>query len=212
MHHGRLSADRTRRRVDEVASALSVTSRAQSTNASPKTPSSACTGHRRGFHFRSLGLEVASVTGSCSHPTGTGLGAILFGPAAMAPIGSASSCFFRRCCSLTAGTRSAPTRLLDGHRRAVRCRRCSVWRASQVLVYALGVLHRRQRRRPVNLRHHDHNWPGLSPTRPAVSPDRSSSSPGSSPSPRSRWRSRRAPDRGHLQCVPALPARASCRT
>ena len=27
------------------------------------------------------------MTGSCSHPTGTGLGALLFGPAAMAPIG-----------------------------------------------------------------------------------------------------------------------------
>jgi len=32
-------------------------------------------------------LKMPSVTGSCSHPTGTGLGAILFGPAAMAPIG-----------------------------------------------------------------------------------------------------------------------------
>jgi cobalt/nickel transport system permease protein len=32
-------------------------------------------------------LKLPSVTGSCSHPTGTGLGAILFGPAAMAPIG-----------------------------------------------------------------------------------------------------------------------------
>jgi cobalt/nickel transport system permease protein len=33
-------------------------------------------------------LKLPSVTGSCSHPTGTGLGAILFGPAAMAPIGA----------------------------------------------------------------------------------------------------------------------------
>ncbi len=32
-------------------------------------------------------LKMPSVTGSCSHPTGTGMGAILFGPAAMAPIG-----------------------------------------------------------------------------------------------------------------------------
>jgi cobalt/nickel transport system permease protein len=33
-------------------------------------------------------LKLPSVTGSCSHPTGTGLGALLFGPAAMAPIGA----------------------------------------------------------------------------------------------------------------------------
>lgn len=33
-------------------------------------------------------LKLPSVTGSCSHPTGTGLGAILFGPAAMVPIGA----------------------------------------------------------------------------------------------------------------------------
>ena len=33
-------------------------------------------------------LKLPSVTGSCSHPTGTGLGALMFGPAAMAPIGA----------------------------------------------------------------------------------------------------------------------------
>lgn len=39
------------------------------------------------FTFVLSALKLPSVTGSCSHPTGTGLGAILFGPTAMAPIG-----------------------------------------------------------------------------------------------------------------------------
>ena len=39
------------------------------------------------FTFVLSALKMPSVTGSCSHPTGTGMGAILFGPAAMAPIG-----------------------------------------------------------------------------------------------------------------------------
>ena len=39
------------------------------------------------FTFVLSALKLPSVTGSCSHPTGTGLGAMLFGPAAMAPIG-----------------------------------------------------------------------------------------------------------------------------
>lgn len=39
------------------------------------------------FTFVLSALKLPSVTGSCSHPTGTGLGAILFGPAAMVPIG-----------------------------------------------------------------------------------------------------------------------------
>jgi len=39
------------------------------------------------YTFVLSALKMPSVTGSCSHPTGTGLGAILFGPAAMAPIG-----------------------------------------------------------------------------------------------------------------------------
>lgn len=39
------------------------------------------------FSFVLSALKLPSVTGSCSHPTGTGLGALLFGPAAMAPIG-----------------------------------------------------------------------------------------------------------------------------
>ncbi|HWQ08034.1 MAG TPA: energy-coupling factor ABC transporter permease, partial [Holophaga sp.] len=39
------------------------------------------------FTFVLSALKLPSVTGSCSHPTGTGLGAILFGPLVMAPIG-----------------------------------------------------------------------------------------------------------------------------
>lgn len=39
------------------------------------------------FTFVLSALKVPSVTGSCSHPTGTGLGAVVFGPAAMAPLG-----------------------------------------------------------------------------------------------------------------------------
>lgn len=40
------------------------------------------------FTFVLSALKLPSVTGSCSHPTGTGLGAILFGSLAMAPIGA----------------------------------------------------------------------------------------------------------------------------
>jgi len=40
------------------------------------------------FTFVLSALKMPSVTGSCSHPTGTGLGAVLFGPAAVAPIGA----------------------------------------------------------------------------------------------------------------------------
>lgn len=39
------------------------------------------------FAFTLSALKLPSVTGSCSHPTGVGLGAILFGPAAMSVIG-----------------------------------------------------------------------------------------------------------------------------
>lgn len=39
------------------------------------------------FSFILSALKLPSLTGSSSHPTGVGLGAILFGPAAMAPIG-----------------------------------------------------------------------------------------------------------------------------
>ncbi|MCL5677450.1 MAG: energy-coupling factor ABC transporter permease [Firmicutes bacterium] len=40
------------------------------------------------FAFVLSALKIPSVTGSCSHPTGVGLGAILFGPTAMAVFGS----------------------------------------------------------------------------------------------------------------------------
>lgn len=39
------------------------------------------------FAFVLSALKMPSVTGSCSHPTGVGLGAILFGPMAMSVIG-----------------------------------------------------------------------------------------------------------------------------
>jgi len=41
-----------------------------------------------GFCFVLSALKLPSVTGSCSHPTGVGLGAILFGPWIMSVIGS----------------------------------------------------------------------------------------------------------------------------
>ncbi|MBR8834754.1 MAG: energy-coupling factor ABC transporter permease [Stigonema ocellatum SAG 48.90 = DSM 106950] len=40
------------------------------------------------FTFVLSALKMPSVTGSCSHPTGTGLGAMLFGPLAMSVLGS----------------------------------------------------------------------------------------------------------------------------
>lgn len=40
------------------------------------------------FSFVLSALKLPSVTGSCSHPTGTGLGAILFGPFDMSILGS----------------------------------------------------------------------------------------------------------------------------
>jgi len=40
------------------------------------------------FAFALSALKLPSISGSCSHPTGVGLGAILFGPAAMAVLGA----------------------------------------------------------------------------------------------------------------------------
>lgn len=40
------------------------------------------------FAFVLSALKIPSVTGSCSHPTGVGLGAILFGPTPMAVLGT----------------------------------------------------------------------------------------------------------------------------
>ncbi|OIQ60374.1 cobalt transport protein CbiM [Moorella thermoacetica] len=39
------------------------------------------------YAFVLSALKIPSVTGSCSHPTGVGLGAVLFGPAAMSILG-----------------------------------------------------------------------------------------------------------------------------
>ncbi|MCH9055289.1 energy-coupling factor ABC transporter permease [Synechococcus sp. PCC 6716] len=39
------------------------------------------------FTFVLSALKIPSVTGSCSHPTGTGLGAVLFGPGVMSVLG-----------------------------------------------------------------------------------------------------------------------------
>ncbi|MCW1920362.1 energy-coupling factor ABC transporter permease [Rhodobacter sp. KR11] len=39
------------------------------------------------FAFVLSALKIPSVTGSCSHPTGTGLGAVVFGPAVMSVLG-----------------------------------------------------------------------------------------------------------------------------
>lgn len=39
------------------------------------------------FAFVLSALKLPSVTGSCSHPTGVGLGTLLFGPLAMVPVG-----------------------------------------------------------------------------------------------------------------------------
>ncbi len=40
------------------------------------------------FAFVLSALKIPSVTGSCSHPTGTGLGAVLFGPIVMSVLGA----------------------------------------------------------------------------------------------------------------------------
>lgn len=40
------------------------------------------------FVFVLSALKIPSVTGSCSHPTGVGFGAILFGPSVMAVLGT----------------------------------------------------------------------------------------------------------------------------
>lgn len=45
------------------------------------------------FVFILSALKIPSLTGSCSHPTGVGLGAILFGPAVMSVIGTIALLF-----------------------------------------------------------------------------------------------------------------------
>lgn len=45
------------------------------------------------FVFILSALKIPSVTGSCSHPTGVGLGAIMFGPTVMAVVGTLALIF-----------------------------------------------------------------------------------------------------------------------
>lgn len=45
------------------------------------------------FVFVLSALKIPSLTGSCSHPTGVGLGAILFGPSVMAVVGTIALLF-----------------------------------------------------------------------------------------------------------------------
>lgn len=45
------------------------------------------------FVFALSALKIPSVTGSCSHPTGVGLGAILFGPVVMSVLGTIALVF-----------------------------------------------------------------------------------------------------------------------
>lgn len=45
------------------------------------------------FTFVLSALKLPSVTGSCSHPTGTGLGTVLFGPLAMSVLGTLALVF-----------------------------------------------------------------------------------------------------------------------
>ena len=63
-----------------------------------------------GFCFVLSALKLPSVTGSSSHPTGIGLGAILFGPWVMVLVGDHRARSSRRCSSVTAvSPLSAPT-------------------------------------------------------------------------------------------------------
>lgn len=52
------------------------------------TSSKVLLGLAGGFVFVLSALKIPSVTGSCSHPTGVGLGAILFGPTIMTVVGT----------------------------------------------------------------------------------------------------------------------------
>ena len=55
------------------------------------------------FTFVLSALKIPSVTGSSSHPTGTGLGTVMFGPLPMSVLGSMGYCRFKRCCWRMAG-------------------------------------------------------------------------------------------------------------
>ncbi len=66
--------------------ALGLRSIARQVQASPQ--SKLTLGMSGAFAFVLSALKIPSVTGSCSHPTGVALGAILFGPTAMAVLGT----------------------------------------------------------------------------------------------------------------------------
>lgn len=65
---------------------LGLRSIARQVQASPQ--SKITLGMSGAFAFVLSALKIPSVTGSCSHPTGVALGAILFGPTAMAVLGT----------------------------------------------------------------------------------------------------------------------------
>ncbi len=66
--------------------AVGLRSIARQVQASPQ--SKLTLGMSGAFAFVLSALKIPSVTGSCSHPTGVALGAILFGPSAMAVLGT----------------------------------------------------------------------------------------------------------------------------
>jgi len=70
--------------VSAVSVALGLRSVAGAVRAKPELKM--LLGVSAAFTFLLSALKLPSLTGSCSHPTGTGLGAILFGPLAMAPV------------------------------------------------------------------------------------------------------------------------------
>jgi cobalt/nickel transport system permease protein len=70
--------------VSTVCVAVGLRSIARSVKARPELKM--LLGVATAFTFVLSALKLPSLTGSCSHPTGTGLGAILFGPLAMAPV------------------------------------------------------------------------------------------------------------------------------
>lgn len=70
--------------VSAVSVALGLQSVARAIKAKPELKM--LLGVSAAFTFLLSALKLPSLTGSCSHPTGTGLGAILFGPLAMAPV------------------------------------------------------------------------------------------------------------------------------
>ncbi len=89
-YHGGVSAPNPRRRLDGRRDSLSGRGRAScrhpDTREQPRTK--LLLASAGAFAFVLSALKIPSVTGSCSHPTGTGLGAVLFGPSVMAVLGA----------------------------------------------------------------------------------------------------------------------------